>query len=317
MSYREEKKIDLMKKSHVKEFRTEKVDLTLKKVDEETDNQVHKILFETIDGYRIEAVRMVFRPNKEREKEHVSICISSQVGCALGCKFCGTGALGLKKNLTVDEIVSQALYFTRQELMIGNISFMGMGEPFANEDNVFKALDYFTNPELMGISSRRISVSTVGIVPGIRRLTKHHPQVNLTFSLHTPFPEQRLEIMPVTKRYPIDEVMAAIDEHVRETRRKVFIAYALFSHFNDSIGHAKSLSRLLKSRKNSHLYHVNLIIYNRTSSDARFTRPSAARVNKFRNALYRMRVKHTLRQNFGTGIAAACGQLHAGYKPTK
>ena len=291
--------------------------MTLKKVSETRANQAHKILFETRDGHRIETVRMVFKPSKERKKEHVSICISSQSGCALGCKFCVTGAVGFKKNLTADEIVGQALYFEKQGLKIGNISFMGMGEPFANEDNVFKALDVFTNPELMGIGSRRISVSTVGIVHGIKRLTRDHPQVNLAFSLHTPFPKQRLEIMPITRKYPIDEVMKAIDEHVRKTKRKVFIAYALFSDFNDSVEHAKSLADLIKSRKNSYLYHVNLIRYNPGSADSRFKRPSVARVYKFRETLLRMRVRHTLRQSFGTNIDAACGQLHAGYSPVK
>jgi 23S rRNA (adenine-C8)-methyltransferase len=291
--------------------------LALKKISEVRANQAHKILFETKDGYRLETVRMVFKPSKERKKEHFSLCISSQSGCALGCKFCATGAIGLKKNLSAEEIVGQVLYFKQRGLKIGNISFMGMGEPFANEDNFFKSLEILTNPKMMGIGSRRISVSTVGIIPGIKRLTKQYPQVNLAFSLHTPFPKQRREMMPITRKYPIEEVMTVIDEHVRKTKRKVFIAYALFSHLNDSTKHAEALAKLVKSRKKSYLYPVNLIRCNPSPLDSRFRRPTVARVNKFREILAKMKVKHTLRQSFGSNVNAACGQLHAGYSPTK
>jgi len=298
----------VLKKSELKKV------LTLKKIHEEKGRQAHKILFETQDGARIETVRMMFKPSKEREKEHISLCISSQSGCALGCKFCATGAIGFKKNLSAREIVDQVIYFRQEGLKIGSISFMGMGEPFANEDNVFEALEILTSPDLMGISSRRLSVSTVGIVPGIERLSKHFPQVNLTFSLHTPFPKERLEMMPITRKYPIDEVMKAIDKHVRKNRRKVFIAYALFHGINDSIKHAYALANLINSRKNSYLYHVNLIRYNPGSPDSRFKRPPVARVNKFREILTKKRVKHTLRQSFGANINAACGQLFGGYE---
>jgi len=300
----------------VKEFGNEV--LSLKSVTETKDDQSHKILFETKDGHRIETVRMVFKPNEERSQDHISNCISSQSGCPLGCKFCATGAIGFKKNLSADEIVDQILYFRQQGQEVGNISFMGMGEPFINEDNVFKALEIFTNKEKMGIGKRHISVSTVGIVPGIKHLTKEFPQVNLAFSLHSPFEEERQEIMPVSKSFPIEKVFDALDAHVKKTRRKVFIAYALFEGINDSEKHAVALAKLLKSQgKFSYLYHVNLIRYNPGSSEERFKCPPKDKIDDFRSILERVGITVTLRQSFGTNINAACGQLYCGYKKVK
>lgn len=287
--------------------------MSLKAISETRSSQALKVLFETEDGYRLETVRMVFKPNKERKKQHVSLCISSQSGCALGCKFCSTGAIGFKKNLTADEIVGQVLYFQQLGLKTGNISFMGMGEPFENSENVFKALDILTDPWMMAIGSRRISISTVGIVPGIQRLTAQYPQVNLAFSLHSPFPKQRLSVMPITRKYPIHEVMHALDAHVSKTKRKVFIVYALLNHFNDTIEHAVALADLIKARRYSYLYHINLLRFNAGLLDSRFERSPTDRVKKFRGALRKMGMKHTLRQSFGLGINAACGQLYAGY----
>jgi 23S rRNA (adenine-C8)-methyltransferase len=289
--------------------------LSLKSVLETKDDQAHKILFETRDGHKIETVRMVFKPTKERDRDHISICISSQSGCPLGCKFCATGAIGFKKNLTPDEIADQVLYFRQLGLDVGNISFMGMGEPLINEDNVFEAIRIFTDKDLMGIGKRHISVSTVGIVPGIKRLTKDFPQVNLAFSLHTPFEDQREEIMPVTKSYSIENVFQALDEHVRKTKRKVFIAYALFGGLNDSQKHAAALVKLIKSRgKHSYLYHVNLIRYNAGDSAQVFKCPTKEKVDSFRATLERFGISVTLRQSFGTNINAACGQLYGGYE---
>ncbi|MFH1899484.1 MAG: radical SAM protein, partial [Patescibacteria group bacterium] len=200
--------------------------LCLTSICETQDNQADKVLFETQDKNKIEAVLMTFKPNEERTEDHQSLCVSSQSGCALGCRFCATGAVGFKKNLSADEITDQVLYFLQQGKVVNNVSFMGMGEPFANP-NLFDALKILTDKDKLGYGQRHISISTVGIVPGIQRLQKEFPGVSLAFSLHSPFPKQRLQLMPITKTYPIDTVMKALKDFVNETNKKVFIAYVL------------------------------------------------------------------------------------------
>lgn len=287
--------------------------LTLTNVHEVQNEQADKILFETKDKNRIEAVLMTFKPNDQRSTDHMSLCISSQSGCNLGCTFCATGAIGFKKNLSADEITDQILYFLQRGQTVGNVSFMGMGEPLVNP-NFFEALKIITDKDKMGFSQRRLSVSTVGIIPGIQRLQKEFPQISLAFSLHTPFPKQRLEIMPVTKAYPIDKVMEALNHYIDETNKKVFIAYVLLDGVNDSFDHAKELARLIKNQgKNSYLYHVNLIRFNPGSTFKPYDKPSTGRVNAFRKELDRTGINHTLRQSFGVDIDAACGQLYGKY----
>jgi len=285
--------------------------LSLKVVQEIKSDQVHKVLFETKDGERIETVRMLFHPE---DGVHESLCISSQSGCNLGCKFCATGAIGFKKNLSAEEISDQILFFRSSEYKTGSISFMGMGEPFANP-NLFDALKLITDPKLMGISPRRLSVSTVGLIPGIRRLTKEFPQVNLAFSLHSPFHDQRSELMPITKVYPVSLVFQALDDHVKITNKKVFIAYVLLKGVNDSDEHAKELIKLIKARgKLGYLYHVNLIRYHPGPTIVEYQAPEKSKVVKFMNTLLREKVNCTLRQSFGVNIDAACGQLYAKYQ---
>lgn len=287
--------------------------LSLSNVCELQDEQADKVLFETKDKNRVEAVLMTFKPNEQRLQDHLSLCISSQSGCNLGCTFCATGAIGFKKNLTVDEITDQILYFMQRDQKVGNVSFMGMGEPLVNP-NFFDALRVITDEDKMGFSQRRLSVSTVGIIPGIQRLQKDFPQVSLAFSLHTPFPEQRLEIMPITKVYPIDKVMEALNQFIDITNKKVFIAYVLLDGVNDSYKHARKLAKLIKEQgKNSYLYHVNLIRFNPGSTFKPYDKPSTARVNAFRKELDMFGIKHTLRQSFGVGIDAVCGQLYGKY----
>lgn len=284
--------------------------LTLKSIHEVKGDQAHKVLFETRDNEKIEAVRMTYHSeNKIREP----LCISSQSGCALGCKFCATGTMGFKKNLSADEITDQILFFKKGGHTIDNILFMGMGEPFANP-NFFEALQNIINPELLGISQRKLSVSTVGLIPGIKRLTKDFPQVNLAFSLHSPFPKQRLELMPVEKAYPLDEVFDALDEHINETNKKVFIAYVLLKDVNDSKEHAQGIVNLIKARRQtSYLYHVNLIRYHKGPAIKEFEKPEKETVDEFMKIIKDSGVNCTLRQSFGVNIDAACGQLYAKY----
>lgn len=281
--------------------------LSLKNIGEATSKQAQKILFATRDGQRLETVRMLFQI---KNGGHESLCLSSQSGCALGCKFCATGAMGFKKNLTAEEISDQVLYFKTRQLKIKSIAFMGMGEPLANIDNVFGALKVITDPDYLGFSPRRISLSTVGIVPGIKRLTKEWPQVNLAFSLHSPFPAQRVALMPITKVYPIDKVMPALDDHIRKTNKRVFLAYVLLAGVNDSSVHAQALVKLVQGRGNyAYLYHVNLIRFNPGASLIKFAKPARDKIGAFRQVLRLNNISHTLRQSFGVSIAAACGQL--------
>lgn len=284
--------------------------LTLKNIHEVEGDQAHKVLFETRDNEKIESVRMTYHSeNKIREP----LCISSQSGCALGCKFCATGTMGLKKNLSADEIVDQILFFKNSGHKSDNILFMGMGEPFANP-NIFEAIKNIIDPELLGLSQRKISVSTVGLIPGIKRLTKEFPQVNLAFSLHSPFSKQRLELMPIEKAYPLDAVFDALDEHINATNKKVFIAYVLLKDVNDSKEHAQGIVNLIKARgKTAYLYHVNLIRYHPGPAIVEFEKPEKEVVDEFMKIIKESGVNCTLRQSFGVNIDAACGQLYASH----
>lgn len=296
--------------------RVQKIENLLKKISETKDEQADKVLFETQDKNRLEAVLMTFKANEERSDEHQSLCLSSQSGCALGCAFCATGAIGFKKNLGVDEITDQILYFLQKGKTVTSLSFMGMGEALANP-HLFDALKIITDKDKLAYGQRHISLSTVGLIPGIKRLQKEFPEINLAFSLHSPFPKQRLELMPIAKTYPIDKVMQALKEFVAETNKRVFIAYILLEGINDSLDHAKELARLIKNQgEKAYLYHVNLIRFNPGATFKTFKKPSTMRVNVFRKALTNFGIENTLRQSFGSEINAACGQLYGQYEKT-
>ncbi len=262
---------------------------------------------------------------KDREKRaHSSICLSSQVGCSLKCAFCATGAAGFKRQLTVDEIVDQYLYFSKGNTKsakefstsASTISFMGMGEALLNP-RLFDALSLLTHKDFFNISDRKISVSTVGIIPGIVRLTKEFPSINLAFSLHTPFNEQRNILVPNNKLYPLEENLKVLAEHVRITRRKLVLAYLLLPSFNDTKEHADSIAEIIKNTFPSgqrHLVHLNLLRYNPiddplSSSQLQFSRTTPEQMKRFTDYLDDKNVKYTIRQSFGLDINAACGQL--------
>lgn len=285
--------------------------LSIKKLNEVKGDNAHKILFHTRDGHHLEAVRLQY-------KTHAALCISSQAGCALACTFCATGAIGLKKNLTADEVIDQVLWFEKQDpsrrdpLGVDRIIFMGMGEPFSNPLNVFEALNMMVDKDQLAKSPKRISVSTVGIVPGMTRLTKEFSNVNLAFSLHSPFSDQRLSLMPITRAYPIEKVFATIDEHLKITNHKVFISYVLMKDINDSTEHAAALAKLILATPDRlRLCHINLIRYNQGPSLTAYQRPDREKIDRFMEVLENNRVHHTLRQDFGLKISAACGQLAA------
>jgi len=258
-----------------------------------------------VKGERIEAVRLHY------ERGWKSYCISTQCGCGFGCKFCATGTLGLKRNLTADEITDQLLYFHLQGHSLDSVSFMGMGEALANP-HIFEALNLLTDPNLFGLGHRRITISTIGLLPGIDKLTREYPQVNLTFSLHSPFDDQRSELMPINDRYPVSDVLQALDRHIRQTGRKVYIAYLLLRGVNDSTGHAEAVAELLRGRgPGERLFHVNLIPYNSTEVTPESYRTSdAGQIERFVRTLKSKGVMTTVRTQFGSDINAACGQLY-------
>ncbi len=282
--------------------------LAIKPIAASRSQQVTKYLFELPDHHAVEAVAMKYRAGWE------SFCISSQAGCGLACTFCATGAVGLKRNLSADEITDQVLYFHLARDTIDSVSFMGMGEPFANPET-FAALKVLTDRQLFGLSARRITVSTVGLIPGIQRLTNEFPQVNLVFSLHSPFDEQRSRLIPLNRIYPLKQVMSALDEHVQQTRRQVSLAYLLLNGVNDSTAHADALISLLKGRGSwDYMYHVNLICYNAASgAPESYAAPEQSAVDCFMQRLVRGGINVTMRQSFGANIDAACGQLHGRY----
>ncbi|WP_028563516.1 Cfr family 23S rRNA (adenine(2503)-C(8))-methyltransferase [Paenibacillus pinihumi] len=279
--------------------------LSVQPVIEKTSNQVSKILFAVSGTERVEAVRLSYKRGWE------SYCISSQCGCGFGCSFCATGTIGLKRNLTADEITDQLLYFHLNGHPLDSVSFMGMGEALANP-NLFDALHILTNPKLFGLSHRRITVSTIGILPGMPRLKEEFPQVNLTFSLHSPFDDQRSQLMPINRHFPLQDVLTALDDHIRHTGRKVYIAYIMLRGVNDSPEHAQAVAELLRGRgAREHLYHVNLIPYNTTDETPESYRQSdRENMNRFVKILKSKGIHVTVRTQFGSDINAACGQLY-------
>jgi 23S rRNA (adenine2503-C2)-methyltransferase len=232
-------------------------------VQHSSDKQTSKGLFRLADGSEVEAVLM------EHYGDRNTICISSQAGCAFACAFCSTGQAGFTRQLEATEIFDQARYFARELAgkgeRITNIVFMGMGEPFHNYDAVMDAVALLHDGQGFGLGHRHITISTVGLVDKIDRFAGEGVQVNLAISLHAPSDEVRSAIMPVNRKFSMDELLAACDRYIEKTNRKVFFEYVMLRGVNDSTEHAAELARRMKG----HLYHVNLIPYN-TTPEGRF-----------------------------------------------
>ncbi|MEV6371846.1 radical SAM protein [Micromonospora musae] len=277
------------------------------------DEQVEKVLFGSESGTRIETVVSHYRAGWD------SMCISSQAGCGLGCTFCATGAIGLIRNLTADEIVAQVMHphWTRAGLpRPASVAFMGMGDALANP-HVFDALTLLTDPAYAGLSARRITVSTVGFAPNLERLVDEHPQVTVTLSVHSPFPDERARIIPIEERYPLAQNLEILDRQVAVSRRKVYLAYLLIAGVNDGAEHLAALTALVHRRSRPELFHVSVIRYNEAAGAApEYRAPSSARTDEFVHGLTARGVHATRRRQFGTAIDAACGQLHARYLAT-
>ncbi len=273
-----------------------------------SDEQTTKGLFRLHDGNEVEAVLM------EHWGDRTTVCISSQAGCAFKCAFCSTGQAGFTRNLTPVEIFDQARYFARELKARGkkitNIVFMGMGEPFHNYDAVMSAVKLLNDPAGFGLGHRHITISTVGLVPQIDRFGDEGIQVNLAISLHAPTDERRARIMPVNRRHPIADLMAACARYAAKTNRKIFFEYVMLEGVNDDDAAARALAALMRGR----LYHVNLIPYNATP-DAPLRGTADARIRAFQAILDAAGVPTTVRTPMGRDIAAACGQLRAQTQP--
>ena len=265
-----------------------------------SDDGTVKALFSTPDGRPLEAVLMRFRDGRR------SICVSSQSGCPLTCSFCATGKMKFARNLTASEILEQALHFRRTEA-IDHCVFMGMGEPMLNLDNVLAACERL--PEI-GVTHRRTTISTVGWIPGIERLTESEMPIRLALSLHAADEALRSEIMPVNDRYPLADVIEACRAFYARKRRRVFVEYVMLAGVNDRYEQALALARVLKRRgEEQSIFKVNLIPYNPTDSE--FEGSSRESIAAFRTTLEANGVPATVRLTRGRDIAAACGQLAA------
>lgn len=238
-----------------------------------------------------------------------SICISTQIGCNMACAFCESGKLKKVRNLLTSEIILEVLTIEKLEnIKVDNIVVMGIGEPFDNFDNLVKAIKILNTPKGIDLGSRRITVSTCGIVPKIKAFAELDTQVNLAISLHAPNQEIREKLMPISKAYKLDELMDAVDYYISKTNRKVTMEYILLDGINDSVENAKELSNLLKGK----LVYVNLIPYNSTSSS--FKRSRIDKINAFYNELVKNNINVQKRREMGKDIKGACGQLKASYE---
>lgn len=260
-----------------------------------------KYAFGLGDGHKVESVLMPHH-------DHNTICVSSQVGCAMGCDFCMTGKMGFIRNLTPGEIVSQILEawkdLPEEEEGIRNVVFMGMGEPFHNYDNVIKTLDVLTKDVGFNYSHRRITVSTVGLLPQIQKFGQEQVKANLAVSLNGPTDDIRTRLMPVNKVYNLQKLVNTCKEYPLESRKRITFEYILMDGLTDSIQDAKQLIRLLHGLK----FKINLIPYNETPGSV-YKRPTTENVTRFQKYLHEHGVTATLRISKGQDIQGACGQL--------
>ncbi len=278
-----------------------------------------KALIELEDGETVETVLIRQKVDKKdwEEKDTLvkdgrahrnTICISSQIGCALDCSFCATGQAGFKRNLLSEEIVEQVVFWQRELKKenilekVDNIVFMGMGEPFLNYSEFIKAAKFINNPETLNIGARRMSVSTAGIIEGIKRFAGEKLQMNLAVSLHAATDNLRRKLMPIAKKYELSDLFKSVDDYIKKTGRRVMFEYLMIRGVNDSQSDAEELSVIMRKP----LYLLNLIPYNETG---RFQASSRETIENFKKTLEKNGIPVTIRLSFGSDISAACGQL--------
>lgn len=274
---------------------------------ESSDGETLKTLFHLPDGHALEAVLMRYRRRR-------TLCVSTQAGCAMGCVFCATGQMGLRRNLSSGEIVEQVLYYARQLSKAGervtNVVLMGMGEPFHNYDQTMAAIDRLHHPGGFNLGARRFTISTVGLVPAIHRFASQQSQVNLAISLHAIDDGLRSSLLPVNRKFPLDDLLAACQEYVEKTNRRITFEWALIRGLNDHPDQARALAERLQvfRRDGVSLCHVNVIPLNPTRQyeGKATTRKDAL---AFQAELERRGIPCTIRTRRGIDIQAGCGQL--------
>jgi len=274
------------------------------------DGLTDKLLFGLPDGKSVEAVLMRY-DGGEKSRRRRTVCVSTQVGCPIGCAFCATGRQGFVRNLSSGEILAQVLYFSARGLVsddgpVTNVVFMGQGEPLLNFPAVWHAIEVLNSSEGFDLGARHITISTAGVVPRIRELAKKGLQVGLAISLHAPTDELRTRLVPLNRRYPLAILMAACREYVAITGRRVTFEYAMIDRINDDLVHARQLAGLLKGLS----CHVNLIPLNPTEAETWHPSPHN-RVLAFQAELETGQIRSTLRVKRGGDILAACGQLRS------
>ncbi len=265
---------------------------------QESVDGTKKYLFDLLDGNAIETVLMEYHHGK-------SICVSTQVGCKMGCKFCASTGINFIRNLSSGEIIEQILAVEREEnVTISNVVFMGIGEPLDNFDNVINAIHILNHPKGLKIGARHISISTSGIVPKIIELADMNLQCTLSISLHSTNDAKRSEMMPINKKYNIEELMKACKYYIEKTNKRISFEYALAKENNDNLEDAKELVKLLKNM----LCHVNLIPINKIENGT-YVKSTNENIIKFRDYLNSKGIVATIRRELGSDIDAACGQL--------
>ncbi len=287
---------------------------SLKPVYEETSRDgTIKILFSLADGQTIESALMSYQ--EEGGEVRRTLCVSTQVGCAIGCPFCATGGQGFQRNLTAGEIIDQALYFAHRlqnhnvngkSRRLTNIVFMGMGEPLANYDALRQAMELLNSPDGFGLGARNMTVSTAGLVPQILQLSREKLQTGLAVSLHASDNQLRDRLVPINQKYPLEKLIPACREYYLETGRRVSFEYILFKDINDAPRQAQSLARLLRGFN----CHVNLIPAN-ANVDPTYQPPSRRDILNFERELKEAGINATLRESRGQDISAGCGQLRS------
>lgn len=271
-----------------------------KVIKREVDTDVEKYLFELEDQERIEAVLM-------RHNYGLSVCVSSEVGCNMGCKFCESGRLKKVRNLETHEMVGQILVIESLiKERISSVVIMGIGEPLDNYDNVIGFIKIINDAKGIAIGARHITLSTCGIIPKIKDLSDLEIQINLAISLHAPNDTLRNKLMPINKAYPLKELIKTIKDYIKKTNRRVTIEYILLKDVNDKKEHAKELANLLRGMN----IYVNLIPYNETNH-IEFKKSDKQTIDDFYETLQQEKIQVTVRREFGSSISAACGQLRS------